>query len=276
MNKPLISIIIPTYNRETFIIETIKSVINQNVQNWECFIIDDGSTDNTEELVNNLIKDYNNIKFIKREKQSKGASVCRNIGAQNANGDYLVFLDSDDLIKYNFIYERTLILKTHSTKDFIVFPSAFFYEDIGDCNKIWNLLNKKIDDLSRFFDQDNPWSITGPLWKKQSFMQIGGFNEHSQSAQDWEIHTKAIIYGLKYIKTEDTKDNLHHYIRKNEIGSISNEKISKKRIQNRIQTFRTIAKLFFKYNLHKSNLKTKIIGHFTEIQLLHFLTHSMI
>ena len=261
--KPYFSIIIPTYNREKIISETINSVINQNVNNWECIIVDDNSTDDSVNVVLELIKNHQNIKLVERKTKNKGASVCRNIGANNAKGDYLIFLDSDDLIKSNFIYERTLVVNKNKNLDFIVFPSGFFINEISDSKKRWNLLNKKNkDDLSRFLDQDNPWHTTGPVWKKSSFMKIGCFNGNSQSAQDWEIHVRAIINELQYIKTSDSEKNLHHFIRINEKASISTQKITKERILNRTQTFREIVHLFRKKNLHKTKLKIKLIGHF--------------
>ena len=92
----LVSIIMPSYNTEQYIAETIQSVINQTYQNWELIIVDDCSTDNTDTVVGK-IKD-SRIRYLKNEKNS-GAAVSRNKALREANGRWVAFLDSDDLWK---------------------------------------------------------------------------------------------------------------------------------------------------------------------------------
>ncbi|MGL6107517.1 glycosyltransferase family 2 protein [Romboutsia sp.] len=96
MNEPLVSIITPVYNAESFLSETIKSIKNQTYKNWEMILVDDCSKDNSA----NIIKEFQNtddrIKYIKLEKNS-GASVSRNTGIKNSKGRFIAFVDSDDL-----------------------------------------------------------------------------------------------------------------------------------------------------------------------------------
>jgi teichuronic acid biosynthesis glycosyltransferase TuaG len=96
----LISIILPTYNSETFISETISSVINQTYQNWELIIIDDCSTDNSMSIVDSFSKNENRIKFFKN-KTNSGAAISRNIGLENSSGRFISFIDSDDVWELN-------------------------------------------------------------------------------------------------------------------------------------------------------------------------------
>lgn len=91
---PKVSIIIPTWNRAAFIMEAVESVINQTYQNWELIIVDDGSTDNTEELISQ-IKD-SRVQFYKAGKIGIGIRL-KNIGIERSDGDLIAFLDSDDL-----------------------------------------------------------------------------------------------------------------------------------------------------------------------------------
>lgn len=95
------SIIIPTYNRATLLTETIKSVQNQTYTNWECIVIDDGSTDDTMEIVARILIQDNRIKYVYQQNAER--SVARNNGIRNSNGDYLCFLDSDDLFEANHL-----------------------------------------------------------------------------------------------------------------------------------------------------------------------------
>lgn len=94
--KPLVSIIMPTYNCAEFIEESIISVIKQTYTNWELIIIDDCSTDNTEEVVKKYCKRDSRIKYLKLDENS-GAAIARNKGIEQAQGKYIAFLDSDDL-----------------------------------------------------------------------------------------------------------------------------------------------------------------------------------
>ena len=99
MDNTLFSIIIPTYNRADFIGRTILSILNQTYSNFEIIVIDDGSTDNTEEVVK-LIND-DRVSYYKKENAERGAA--RNFGAKLAKGSYLNFFDSDDLAYDNHL-----------------------------------------------------------------------------------------------------------------------------------------------------------------------------
>ena len=93
-NRPYFSIILPTYNRGDFIIKALVSLEQQQFQNWECIVIDDGSTDNTRSLLNNYCKNKPRFKYYYQENQER--SAARNNGIKQANGKYICFLDSDD------------------------------------------------------------------------------------------------------------------------------------------------------------------------------------
>lgn len=95
MDKPLISIILPAYNSENFIQLALNSIIDQSYPYWEAIIIDDGSTDKTQEIVNNYIVNDDRFKLIVND-INMGGAVSRNIAIQNSNGNYIAFLDSDD------------------------------------------------------------------------------------------------------------------------------------------------------------------------------------
>ncbi len=105
----LFSIIIPTYNRADFIGKTINSVLNQTYKNFEIIVIDDGSTDNTREVVNN-IKDER-IHYYKKENEERAAA--RNFGVKKAKGEYVTFLDSDDLFYENHLEEANIFLSNN-------------------------------------------------------------------------------------------------------------------------------------------------------------------
>lgn len=96
MEEKLVSIIMPTYNCEKFIGETIETVINQTYKNWELIIVDDCSKDNTEIVVDRYKENDNRIQYYKLD-INQGAALCRTKSMELAKGNYMAFLDSDDL-----------------------------------------------------------------------------------------------------------------------------------------------------------------------------------
>lgn len=100
----MISIITPTYNRAKIINATLDSFINQTYTDWECIVVDDHSTDNTEDIIASYISKDSRFRYIKNQR-TKGAQGARNTGLLNAKGDWIVFFDSD-----NFMYPKFLEL----------------------------------------------------------------------------------------------------------------------------------------------------------------------
>ncbi|PFP23163.1 glycosyl transferase [Bacillus sp. AFS073361] len=110
--QPLISIITPSYNSSLFIEQTITSVRKQTYQNWEMIIVDDCSTDNTPEILEQIEKEDERIKVIYLN-QNGGAAVARNIALQNAKGRYVAFLDSDDCWKPEKLQKQYSFMQTN-------------------------------------------------------------------------------------------------------------------------------------------------------------------
>lgn len=110
---PKITVIIPCYNVESYIQKCIESVLNQSYGNIEIILIDDGSTDNTNEVILKSIENISNILYIRND--NFGVSNARNTGIKNATGDYIMFIDSDDYISKNMIKNMyKLLIKYNS------------------------------------------------------------------------------------------------------------------------------------------------------------------
>jgi glycosyltransferase involved in cell wall biosynthesis len=103
------SIVIPTYNRSTLVIATINSALKQEYDDFEVLVIDDGSTDDTREVVSSI----RHPKLFYHYKQNEERGVARNFGAKQATGEYVVFLDSDDLIHPNHLSEAAKLIHDH-------------------------------------------------------------------------------------------------------------------------------------------------------------------
>lgn len=138
IRNPLVSVIIPTFNRRTLLLEAIKSVQAQTYQNFEVLVIDDGSTDNTKEAVENI--DDPKIKYFWQNNTGLPA-VARNNGLRKARGEYIAFLDSDDLwlpqklekqLKIFSEKKNLLLMATNACyfKDGYCEPAAFLLKDV--------------------------------------------------------------------------------------------------------------------------------------------------
>jgi len=103
----MISILMPIYNRENLIIETLRSIVSQTYQDWECIIVDDGSTDATKKVVTQFIENDARFKLISRpHTYQKGPSSCRNFAFEISQGEYIQFFDSDDIMHKNHLLEK--------------------------------------------------------------------------------------------------------------------------------------------------------------------------
>lgn len=104
--KSLVSIVIPTYNRKDSLITAVESCVKQNYANIEILVCDDHSTDDTEEAILKYMLENKKIKYYKVPEGAKGANEARNIGIMNSKGEYIAFLDSDDMLVENSISTR--------------------------------------------------------------------------------------------------------------------------------------------------------------------------
>lgn len=126
-NPPLISVIIPCYNRENFIGKTIESVISQTYKNWECIIVDDGSTDKSAEKIKEYISKHSSIKY--RYQKNQERCIARNNGIQNAKGKYIAFLDSDDIWLNNHLQEFIKHLEDFQDEKCLFFSKVFYCQN---------------------------------------------------------------------------------------------------------------------------------------------------
>lgn len=202
---PLVSIIIPSYNRADLIAETLDSVLKQTYSNWECIIVDDGSTDNSLAVIQKYLNKDSRFLFLSRPNyKKKGPSSCRNYGIEKAKGDYIIFLDSDDLLVTTCLDNRIEFAKQNLEYDFWIFKmqtfgfnevSVFDY-GVGFCENEYY--------KNEFSQGNHPFVITCPLWKKKVLIEINGFNENLFINEDPELHLRILKnnYRLKFANFE--------------------------------------------------------------------------
>lgn len=215
--KPTVSIICPVFNREAFLQETIDSVRQQTFPQWELIIIDDGSADASVPIAQAASRSDTRILSLRRHDQKKGAPACRNIGMQRARGEYLVFLDSDDLLADYALKQRVEFMQGNPGLSFAVFPQLICHDSAGDSNILINVFSSPDDDLTRFLtfagDQDVPWVVHGTIWRASSLREHDIYwDEALLGFQDVFFHLQALLAGFPYRKVEAAPDSYwrHH------------------------------------------------------------------
>ncbi len=233
---PLISVIIPNYNRGDLLQETLGSMLRQDYTEWEALVVDDGSSDNSAEVGRKYMQQDRRIRYLARDREPRGAPTCRNIGLTQSKGEYIIFLDSDDLLTSGALSQRMETIKKNPELDFWIFPILMFRDEPGNATTLWNIDNGE-SDLHRFLILDAPWQTTGPIWRKEPVLTIGGFTEGLTCWQDVDFHLKAIIAGLKGQKFYNLPPDVLY--RQHETQSISQGEISSPaKLKSRFDVFR--------------------------------------
>lgn len=243
MNEVLVSVIIPTYNREKVIKRSIDSVLNQTINNLEVIIVDDRSTDNTKEIIEEYQKKDNRLKYIVNE-NSKGPAGARNMGLKVACGKYIAFLDSDDeWEKFHIEESLNLIKKTNSTASF-----AYWFEkhndkveDLAECEEIKVKLDDAIKysyvkDYGDYFCLENNfleysilsyfycYHINTLVMERENLKKTGIFKEDLFTSEDVDLIVRImdkckVVIDKKahFTYYDDAENNLYSYINRDNI-----------------------------------------------------------
>lgn len=174
----VVSIIVPCYNSERTLEETLASILNSEYQNWEAIIVNDGSTDGTEAIANDWVNKDHRFRYY--SKPNEGLCKTRNFGIRLAKGHYILPLDSDNLILPHFITEAVNVLD-HNQEVGVVHGNAEF---IGDKKGLWEIPEFQIEKML----QDN-YIDACAVYRKSIWQQVGGYDENLpfEGLEDWEL-----------------------------------------------------------------------------------------
>ena len=207
MQNPLVSIIIPTYNRAHLISETLDSVLEQTYTNWECIVVDDGSTDDTETVVMDYVNRDTRFQFHKRpEKYKSGGNGARNYGFDVSKGEYVNWFDSDDLMLTDAIQSK--IEAFEGNIDFVIGNSLNFDEE-GSISRPYELDYTIPITAENFINQTIGW-ITNDVLVKREVIQIR-FNEQLKSGQEYNFFSRLLFITNrgKYLKKDVSRRRIH-------------------------------------------------------------------
>ena len=189
----MISIVIPAFNREEYIAETLESVLSQTYQNWECIVVDDGSTDDTETVIKKYIDSDPRFHFYKRPTTMlKGANSCRNFGFSKSKGEFIKFLDSDDLLEKDCLEKQGAILKSNQNIKVCFSYGRYFNDSTKELEEFWSRNKDYSDYLLGHITNQIRWAVSDPLWRKSFFTEVP-FKEGLMNSQEWLMHGEALL-----------------------------------------------------------------------------------
>jgi glycosyltransferase involved in cell wall biosynthesis len=230
---PSVSIIIPTHDRGELLMQTLASVQAQTFADFDAIVVDDHSTDDTLARLAPIEAADARIRHIALPEGQSGAQAARNAGIAAATGEYLILLDSDDLLAPHCLERRVTHMQAHPDLDAVVFGCEVFRKTPGDVHTRWNVFTDE-NDIDRLLKWDVPWQTTSPIWRTESIRRVGEWDESVGVAQDWYFHLTALCRGIKYEMVAD----IDHYWRRpdGERDSIGTQAVRPPLIRSRAET----------------------------------------
>lgn len=189
--KPTVSVIIPTYNRAHLVDRAIQSVLNQTYQDFELIVVDDGSTDSTEEVVRS-IKDPR-IRYT-RHNQNRGGSAARNSGIKMARGKYIAFQDSDDEWLPEKLDKQMRVFENAPAEVGVVYTGFWRIEGEKKTYIPSDKITRKEGNIHGQLLKGNFVTTQATVVKRECFKKAGMFDEHLPRLQDWELFIRISKY----------------------------------------------------------------------------------
>lgn len=195
----------PAYNYGHFIGATIESLQAQTLPNWECVIVDDGSTDNTAEVVADIARKDGRIKFVRQ--QNRRQAAARNNGLTQISGEYVQFLDADDLLEPYKFERQVEYLESHGDVDIVYGDTRFFFTERPDEllysmygeNKPWQpKLRGHGSSMLLPLIRHNSVIICAPLTRRALIERVGPFDEELPPLEDWHFWIRCALAGANF------------------------------------------------------------------------------
>jgi len=189
--KKLVSIIIPVYNSEKLLNNTLESIKVQSYLNWECIIVDDGSTDKSIVIIEEFVKKDARFKlFLRPQNAPKGANSCRNHGFIKSTGDFVNWFDSDDTMHKDFIAKKLEAFINHEEADLVLSKTVRVEKNKENVlEKRTNLTSKLLED---YITRKVSWYMPDGMFKKDFFKELNFFDEQLKGGQDRDFYIKML------------------------------------------------------------------------------------
>lgn len=219
-----VSIIIPTYNYEKYVCDAVDSALNQTYHNFEVIVVDDGSTDNTKNIIQEKYKDK--ITYIYQD--NSGVSVARNNGISKSTGNWILTLDADDWIHPDYIKDALWEIDNNNHKTLVTSRAYFTNSNLELNGKTYpeGIIDLNKTKLQNIIKEN--YVVTTSLFSKQMFNVVGGYDENITRAEDWELWINLIKHGVKVKYLENKR-----YFKYREHGSGKSVKLKNKLLETK-------------------------------------------
>lgn len=199
---PKVSIIIPCYNQGKYVAEAINSALRQTFKDIEIVCVNDGSTDNSVEIIKSFENKYKNFIFLNNE-ENRGVIYSRNFAIKNCNGTYILPLDADDIIDPTYVEKAVKILDNNSNIGIVYCKAKIF----GNYDKYWNL--KPFNKSDILYENCIFCSV---LFRKSDFLKIGGYNNNMKyGCEDYDLWLSFIEQGLEVFQINEILFSYRQY-----------------------------------------------------------------
>lgn len=189
--NPTVSVIIPTYNRAHLIGRAVQSVLAQTYKDFEIIVVDDGSTDNTEEVV----KNFGNSRIrCARHGENKGAAAARNTGIKIARGSYIAFLDSDDEWLPEKLEKQVRVFGKASLEVGVIYTGCWRMEGDRKTYTPSPKIIQKQGNIHRLLLEGSLFVTSTAMVRRECLLRVGVFDEHLLRHQDWELWIRISKY----------------------------------------------------------------------------------
>lgn len=199
---PKVSIIIPCYNQEKYVAEAINSALRQTFKDIEIVCVNDGSTDNSVEIIKSFENKYKNFIFLNNE-ENRGVIYSRNFAIKNCNGTYILPLDADDIIEPTYVEKAVKILDNNPNIGIVYCKAKIF----GNYDKYWNL--KPFNKSDILYEN---CIFCSAIFRKSDFLKIGGYNNNMKyGCEDYDLWLSFIEQGLEVFQINEILFSYRQY-----------------------------------------------------------------
>lgn len=210
--SPAVSVIIPTRDYARFLPAAIGSLSAQTFQDWECIVVDDGSTDETEEVLHRLTNQEPRLIYVRQ--RASGVSAARNEGLRKARGEFIQFLDADDLLAPNKIETHVNALRSDAEAAIVYGQSRYFDDGAptilrmrprDDPTATGNVVDRPGTVTLSQLVETNPMTIEAALARKSVLDRVGGFDESLERMEDWDLWLRCAMTGARvnFVEADD-------------------------------------------------------------------------
>ncbi len=206
-----VSIIVTCYNQEKYIAKTLKSVLDQSYNNWECIIVDDGSTDFSHKIISSFIKDDN--RFVLLKQPNTGVTKARNSGFDVAKGEFIQFLDGDDTLLKDKLKTQLAAFASHPNAAICICDHQFYLENSQTYTyfKFERLEKKPLKQLLYGWHNGVAFPPHAPLYKRSLWLdgELPFPEDYKYRCEDWVFNVLVALKDQNYIILEDVLCNYH-------------------------------------------------------------------